>query len=88
MLKDSEIDDMIESEGLLKGLNPTLGISAFAMIIIFIVFTVLLGEDANNIFFGMKDWIEQTLGWYYIAVMMIAFGVCMFAMFSKAGKSD
>lgn len=86
MLSENELDDMISKRGVLKGLNPTLGITAIVLTVGFILYTVLLGETASAQFLGLKGWIEQTLGWYYIVVMLAAFVVCVYAMLSKAGS--
>lgn len=85
MLSEKELDKLIQERGILKGLNSTLGITAIVMVAVFILYTVMLGETASQQFLGLKSWIEQTLGWYYIAVMLMAFGVCIYLMFSKAG---
>lgn len=85
MLDDSEIDDFIEKRGVLKGLNSTMGIIAMTMVFIFVVFTILMGDTASELFLGIKSWIEQTLGWYYIAVMMLAFLICMYIMVGRTG---
>ncbi|WP_343559618.1 BCCT family transporter [Kiloniella sp. b19] len=85
MYTDDELDDLIAKRGILKGLNSTLGITAISMVAVFILYTILLGDTASAQFLGLKSWIEQTLGWYYIAVMMGAFLVCMYLMLSKAG---
>jgi len=86
MYSEKQLDALIEKRGIFKGLNSTLGITAIVMVIVFILYTILLGKTASEQFIGVKSWIEQTLGWYYIAVMMMAFLVCLFALFSKAGK--
>ncbi|MGY0400054.1 MAG: BCCT family transporter [Ostreibacterium sp.] len=86
MLDDSEIDDFIKDRGVLKGLNREMGIVAFTMIIIFIVYTILMGDTASAQFLSAKKWIESTLGWYYIALMMGTFAVCFFIMFGRAGN--
>ncbi|KJZ10804.1 transporter [Marinomonas sp. S3726] len=86
MYSDKELDKLIEKRGMLKGINSTLGITAIVMVSVFIIYTILLGKTASEHFFGIKTWIEQTLGWYYIAIMMLAFLVCMFVLFSKAGR--
>ena len=86
MFNEKELDGLIEKRGILKGLNATLGITAIAMITIFILYTVILGKTANSQFLGIKSWIEQTLGWYYILVMIMAFIVCIGVSCSKWGK--
>ena len=85
MLKDKKIDALISQRGMLKGLNTTLGITALIMVVVFILYTVLLGEIASQQFIGLKSWIEETLGWYYILVMLLAFVVCATLMVSKVG---
>ncbi len=86
MYNDEELDRLIEKRGILKGLNSTLGITAIVMVGVFILYTVLLGKAASEQFLGLKAWIEQTLGWYYIAVMLMAFVACAYVMFSKVGQ--
>lgn len=86
MLPNEEIDALIEQRGILKGLNSTLGITAIVMVVSLILYTVLLGETASAQFLGLKSWIEQTLGWYYILVMFLAFLVCVYVMFSRVGQ--
>ncbi len=86
MLSNEKIEALIEKRGVLKGLNSTLGISAISLVVVFVLYTILLGQTASEQFFGIKSWIEQTLGWYYIAVMLAAFSICVYVMFSKAGS--
>lgn len=85
MLAEKQIDALIAQRGILKGLNSTLGITAIVMVLVFILYTVLLGEVASKQFLGLKSWIEATLGWYYILVMLLAFVVCAVLMISKVG---
>jgi choline/glycine/proline betaine transport protein len=84
-MRNEQIDALIEKRGILKGLNSTLGITAISLVVVFILYTILLGKAASDQFFGLKSWIEHTLGWYYIVVMFSAFLICVFFMFSKAG---
>ena len=85
MLAEKQIDALIAQRGVLKGLNSTLGITAIVMVLVFILYTVLLGDIASQQFLGLKSWIEATLGWYYILVMLLAFTVCAVLMVSKVG---
>lgn len=85
MLAEKQIDALIAQRGVLKGLNSTLGITALIMVLVFILYTVLLGDIASQQFLGLKSWIEATLGWYYILVMLLAFSVCVVLMMSKVG---
>ncbi|WP_255855032.1 BCCT family transporter [Marinobacterium rhizophilum] len=67
-------------------MNSTLGITAIAMIVFFILYAVLLGQTASEQFLGMKSWIEGTLGWYYVLIMFSTFVVCMYVMCSRVGR--
>ncbi|UTW12894.1 BCCT family transporter [Marinobacterium rhizophilum] len=86
MLRAEQLDALIEQRGVLKGLNSTLGITAIAMIVFFILYAVLLGQTASEQFLGMKSWIEGTLGWYYVLIMFSTFVVCMYVMCSRVGR--
>ncbi|WP_255855284.1 BCCT family transporter [Marinobacterium rhizophilum] len=70
----------------MKGLNSTLGITAISMIVFFMLYAILFGKTANEQFLGLKTWIESTLGWYYVVMMFLAFLVCLYVTFSRAGK--
>ncbi|PID65564.1 MAG: transporter [Gammaproteobacteria bacterium] len=86
MLDDSEIDNFIKDRGILRGLNKDVGIASITLIVIFVIYTILMGDTASTQFLGAKKWIEETLGWYYIALMMLTFTVCFFIMFGRSGS--
>ncbi|WP_369958963.1 BCCT family transporter [Pseudomonas benzenivorans] len=86
MLSNERLDALIEQRGILKGLNPTLGITAISMIVFFMLYAILLGKTASEQFLGLKTWIESTLGWYYVLMMFLAFVVCMYITCSRVGK--
>lgn len=86
MLPNEHLDALIEQRGILKGLNPTLGITAITMIVVFMLYAILLGQTASEQFLGLKTWIESTLGWYYVLMMFLAFAACMYISFSRVGK--
>ncbi|WPC03967.1 BCCT family transporter [Pseudomonas benzenivorans] len=86
MLSNERLDALIEQRGILKGLNPTLGITAISMIVFFMLYAILLGKTASEQFLGLKTWIESTLGWYYVLMMFLAFAVCMYITCSRVGK--
>ena len=54
---------------LFAGVNPTMAIASIAMVLVFVLFTVANGEQANALYTGAKQWIEGSLGWYYVAVV-------------------
>ena len=86
MLTDEKLDTLIAERGILRGLNSTLGIAAITMMVCFILYAILFGETASAQFLGLKTWIENTLGWYYVLMMFLAFSVCMYITFSRVGR--
>ncbi|WP_417579417.1 BCCT family transporter [Nitrincola sp.] len=56
-------------ERIFVGVNPTMAIASFMMVLIFVLFTVTNTELANSIYTGTKAWIESSLGWYYVIVV-------------------
>ncbi|BFM48399.1 BCCT family transporter [Marinomonas sp. THO17] len=85
-MNSKKVDSLIATRGILKGLNSTLGLTCISLILIFVLYSILLGKTASSQFFNIKNWIEQTLGWYYIALMLAAFLICVYFMLSKVGS--
>ena len=57
----------------MKGLHSGMGIAAKAMIISFVIFTVLNVEFASSIYSAVRGWIEATLSWYYISIAPVSY---------------
>ena len=76
---------LVATKGPMKGLHAGMGIAAKAMIVVFVVFTVLNVDFANGIYSAVRGWIEATLSWYYISAALILLFVCFYLMFSKFG---
>ncbi len=79
-------DGLVATAGPMKGLHAGMGIAAKAMIVCFVVFTILNVEFANGIYSAVRGWIETTLSWYYIFVALILLFVCFYLMFSRFGS--
>ena len=77
---------LVATKGPMKGLHAGMGIAAKAMIIVFVVFTVLNVDFANGIYSAVRGWIESTLSWYYISVALVLLFVCFYLMFSRFGS--
>lgn len=77
---------LVANAGPLKGLHAGMGIAAKAMVLSFVVFTVLNVEFANSIYSTVRSWIESTLSWYYILVAIIMMFVCVYLMCSRYGS--
>jgi choline/glycine/proline betaine transport protein len=76
----------VAKSGFFTGLHSGMGIAAKAMVIVFVVFTALNVEFANDIYSGIRGWIEATLNWYYISSVSIMLFVCIYLMFSRFGS--
>ena len=77
---------LVATKGPMKGLHAGMGIAAKAMIVVFVVFTVLNVDFANGIYSAVRGWIESTLSWYYISAALMLLFVCFYLMFSKFGS--
>ena len=79
-------ENLVATSGLMKGLHSGMGIAAKAMIISFVIFTVLNVEFASSIYSAVRGWIEATLSWYYISIALVLLFVCFYLMFSRFGS--
>ena len=76
---------LVAQSGIFTGLHSGMGIAAKAMVIVFVVFTALNVEFANEIYSAVRGWIEATLNWYYVTAMTVMLFVCLYLMFSRFG---
>ena len=79
-------EDLIARAGLMRGLHTGMGLAAKGMVVAFVVFTVLNVEFANEVYTAIRGWIEASLSWYYIVVVMGMVLFCLIMMFSRFGS--
>ena len=79
-------EDLIARVGLMRGLHTGMGLAAKGMVVAFVVFTVLNVEFANGIYTAIRGWIEASLSWYYIVIVMGLVLFCLIMMFSRFGS--
>ncbi len=79
-------EDLIARAGLMRGLHTGMGLAAKGMVVAFVVFTVLNVEFANGVYTAIRGWIEASLSWYYIVVVMGMVLFCLIMMFSRFGS--
>ncbi|MCY4547623.1 MAG: BCCT family transporter [Defluviicoccus sp.] len=79
-------EDLIAGSGPMQGLHSGMGLAAKGMVVAFVVFTVLNVELANGIYTAIRGWIEASLSWYYIIVVMGLVLFCLIMMFSRFGS--
>ncbi|MFM5209558.1 BCCT family transporter [Aeromonas hydrophila] len=77
---------MRASKGLLKGLNPTMAMTALTVITLFLLFGVFVPETAASWFVGAKDQIIAGFKWYYILVVALFLFFAVYLMFSRFGS--
>ncbi len=80
------MEDLIARAGLMRGLHTGMGLAAKGMVVAFVVFTVLNVEFANGIYTAIRGWIEASLSWYYIVIVMGLVLFCLIMMFSRFGS--
>ena len=77
---------LIAKTGPMRGLHSGMGLAAKGMVVAFVVFTVLNVEFANGVYTAIRGWIEASLSWYYIVVVMGLVLFCLIMMFSRFGS--
>ena len=78
---------MRASKGLLKGLNPTMAMTALTVITLFLLFGVFVPDTAAAWFVGAKDQIIAGFKWYYILVVALFLFFAIYLMFSRLAAS-
>lgn len=79
-------DRLLRKRGLFSGTHAGMGIAAIAMILAFVLFTVLNVDLANTVYNDIKQWIQHTLNWYYIGVVSSVLFFSIWVAFSRYGK--
>ncbi|MCY4500338.1 MAG: BCCT family transporter, partial [Alphaproteobacteria bacterium] len=79
-------ETLVAETGLMKGLHSGMGFAAKGMVAAFVVFTVLNVEFANGIYSAVRDWIQVSLAWYYILIVVFLVFVCLYLLCSRHGS--
>lgn len=77
---------MRATKGLLKGLNPTMAMTALTVVTLFLLFGVFDPDTAGTWFTGAKDTIIAGFKWYYILVVALFLFFAVYLMFSRFGS--
>ncbi|WP_084332455.1 BCCT family transporter [Marinobacterium jannaschii] len=62
-----------------------MGIASKAMVLAFVLFTVLNVDLANGVYSDIKNWIQSTLNWYYVTVVSLVLFFSVWVAFSRFG---
>lgn len=76
----------IPQSGWLAGVDVPTTVAATAMVMAFILFTVLLPETAASTYAGIKSFITTQLDWYYVSVINIVLLVAVVLIVSPWGS--
>ena len=68
------------------GLHRGMSLASLAMILAFVTFTTVNVDQAGAVYAEVRNWIESTLGWFYIVAICIMLAACLYLMCSRHGK--
>ena len=83
---ESMPEGLVAKSGLFAGMNPAMGILSMIMIIGFVVFTIQDVEFSGALFAQGKDFIINTLDWFYVLVITVALFFVIWLLFSRFGN--
>lgn len=78
-------EDLVAKTGVFAGMNPVMAILSMIMIIGFVVFTIQDVEYSGEVFAAGKDFIINTLDWFYVLVVTVTLFFIIWLMFSRFG---
>ncbi|WP_306115626.1 MULTISPECIES: BCCT family transporter [unclassified Roseovarius] len=86
-------DNLVAKSGLFAGMNPLMGILSMVMIIGFVLYTIMDVERSSEVFALGKDFIINTMDWFYVIVVNVALFFVFWLLVSrfgdvKLGKDD
>ncbi len=77
---------LVAQSGPMRGLHTGMGLAAKGMVLAFVIFTVLNVEFANAVYSAVRGWLEVTLSWYYILLVVGILVICLYVMCSRHGS--
>ena len=81
-----KIPNMIQTQGLLAGVNPVMAIGSAILVAMFVLFTVLDPVYADLIYSTAKGFIATNLAWYYVLLASFFFFLAVYTAFSRYGS--
>ncbi|MZI94716.1 BCCT family transporter [Vibrio sp. CAIM 722] len=70
----------------LAGINPPVFYPSAGLIVLFVLFTIAMPEQAGIWFGSLQSWIIDTFGWFYLLSMGIYLIITLILAFSRFGK--
>ncbi len=86
-------DNLVAKSGLFAGMNPLMGIMSMVMILGFVLYTIMDVERSSEVFSTGKNFIINTMDWFYVIVVNAALFFVFWLLVSrfgdvKLGKDD
>ena len=86
-------EDLVAKSGLFKGMNAFMALASMVMILAFVAFTIVDVEYSSEVFTVGKNFIINTLDWFYVLVVTVALFFVFYLLMSrfgdvKLGKDD
>lgn len=69
-----------------SGINPPVFYPSAALIVLFVLFTIIQPEQAGIWFTSLQNWITETFGWFYLLVMGVYLILTLILAFSRYGQ--
>jgi choline/glycine/proline betaine transport protein len=79
-------ENLIAKSGVFSGMNTFMAIASMAMVIAFIVYTIIDVEKSSAVFSAGKNFILGTMDWFYVLVVNAALFFSVWLMFSRFGN--
>ena len=76
----------VAESGVFSGINPSMGILAKAMVVAFLVFTIINVDYAGGVYADIKNWIQTTLNWYYVSLISVFFFLSIWLITGRLGS--
>ena len=71
----------------IAGINPPVFYPSAILIILFVIFTIAVPDQASAWFGTMQSWIIDTFGWFYLLAMGLYLLLTLMLACSRYGKS-
>ena len=86
ILQYPQAPEMVAKQGPFAGLNILMMCSSVLIVLLFILFTVIDLETANQTFTTVRSWINQNADWYYVLIINVVMIFAFWLMFSRYGS--
>lgn len=80
------ISNMVQTRGVMSGVNPLMAIGSAILVTLFVLFTVIDPKYAGSIYTAAKGFIASNFAWYYIGLASFFLFLSIYTAFSRYGS--